>query len=57
MYNPNEVPLPANLLSAYNYNDGYMTIRDEVLIPYPRTIDDVRKEIAVNVLNDVLITI
>ncbi|QZT38982.1 sulfatase-like hydrolase/transferase [Halosquirtibacter xylanolyticus] len=46
MYKPNEVPLPANLLSHYNYNDGYDQIRDEVLIPYPRDIDTVRKEIA-----------
>lgn len=46
MYKPNEVPLPANILSHYNYTDGYEKIRDEVLLPYPRTIDDVRKEIA-----------
>lgn len=46
MYKPNEVPLPANLLSHYNYNDGYENFRDEVLIDYPRTIDNVRQEIA-----------
>lgn len=46
MYNPNEVPLPANLLSHYNYDDGYENFRDEVLIDYPRTIDNVRQEIA-----------
>lgn len=46
MYKPNEVPLPANLLSHYNYNDGYEKIRDEMLIPYPRNLDTVRQEIA-----------
>jgi arylsulfatase A-like enzyme len=46
MYQPNEIPLPANILSKYNFNDGYDSIRDEKLLPYPRTIDDVRKELA-----------
>jgi arylsulfatase A-like enzyme len=46
MYHPNEIPLPANLLSHYNYNDGYEKFRDEVLIDYPRNIDTVRSEIA-----------
>lgn len=46
MYKPNEVPLPANFMSQYNFVDGYDEIRDEVLLLYPRKVDDVRKEIA-----------
>jgi arylsulfatase A-like enzyme len=46
MYKPNQVPIPQNFLSRYNYNDGYAKIRDEKLLPYPRNIDSVRQEIA-----------
>lgn len=46
MYDPNEVPLPANFMSHYNYEDGYETIRDEKLLPYPRNVDAVRSELA-----------
>jgi len=46
MYNPMEVPLPANFYSEYPYEDGYKNIRDEKLLPFPRDVDSVRKEIA-----------
>jgi len=46
LYKANEVPLPANFMSHYNYQDGYDSIRDEMLLPYPRKVDDVKKEIA-----------
>jgi arylsulfatase A-like enzyme len=46
MYVPNEMPIPANFYSKYPYEDGYAAIRDEVLLPYPRNVDKLRKEIA-----------
>jgi len=46
MYNPMEVPLPANFYSEYPYEDGYKNIRDEKLLPFPRNVDSVRNEIA-----------
>lgn len=46
MYSPMEVPLPANFYSEYPYEDGYKTIRDEKLLPFPRNVDSVRNEIA-----------
>ena len=46
MYNPYEVPLPANFYSSYPYEDGYSSIRDEKLLAYPRQVDIIRREIA-----------
>lgn len=46
MYNPMEVPLPASFYSEYPYEDGYKDIRDEKLLPFPRTVDAIRHEIA-----------
>jgi arylsulfatase A-like enzyme len=46
MYSPNEVPLPANFYTEYPYEDGYKSIRDEKLLPFPRNVDSVRNEIA-----------
>lgn len=46
MYDPNEIPLPANFYSEYPYADGYKGVRDEKLLSFPRDIDSVRNEIA-----------
>ncbi len=45
-YKPHQVPVPGNFYSSYPYDDGYRKIRDEKLLPYPRTVDSVRQEIA-----------
>lgn len=47
MYSPYEIPLPANFYAEYPYEDGFKKrIRDEKLLPYPRDVDAVRREIA-----------
>ena len=40
------VELPGNLLPVHPFDNGEMTIRDEELLPWPRTEADVRREIA-----------
>ncbi|WP_422082936.1 sulfatase-like hydrolase/transferase [Ulvibacterium sp.] len=46
MYDPMEVPFPTNFYTEYPYEDGYKSIRDEKLLPFPRNVDSVRNEIA-----------
>ena len=42
-----EVGIPGNLLPVHPFDNGEMTIRDEELLPWPRTEAAVRREIAV----------
>jgi hypothetical protein len=35
-YDPTKIPLPANFLPLHPFNNGEMTVRDEVLLPWPR---------------------
>lgn len=42
-YDPAKIPLPANFLPQHPFDNGEMVIRDEVLLPWPRKEDDVRK--------------
>ena len=44
-YDPDRLPLPANFLPQHPFNNGEMTIRDEALLPWPRTEAAVRKEL------------
>ncbi len=46
MYDPARMPLPGNFLPKHPFNNGEMTVRDEKLLPWPRTPEAVRKEIA-----------
>ncbi|QEF99802.1 Arylsulfatase [Stieleria maiorica] len=45
-YDPDEVPVPANLLPEHPFDHGNLRGRDEQLLPWPRTESDVRREIA-----------
>jgi arylsulfatase A-like enzyme len=42
-YDPAKMPLPPNFLPQHPFDDGEMTIRDEVLLPHPRPPDAVRQ--------------
>ena len=45
-YDPEKIPLPANFLPQHPFDNGEMTIRDEQLLPWPRTSADVRSMLA-----------
>lgn len=45
-YDPEKIPLPANFLAQHPFNNGEMTIRDEQLLPWPRTNTDIRAMLA-----------
>ena len=46
MYNPQNITLPPNYLPEHPFNNGDMTVRDEMLLPHPRTKEAVKNEIA-----------
>lgn len=37
IYDPSKIPLPANFLPQHPFNNGEMTVRDEQLLPWPRS--------------------
>ncbi len=41
-YDPAQMPLPANYLPMHPWDNGEMTVRDEELLPWPRTPEAVR---------------
>ena len=45
-YNPDSIPLPPNFLPQHPWNNGEMDIRDEHLLPWPRTEQAVKEIIA-----------
>jgi len=45
LYDPEYVPLPKNFLPQHPFDNGELTIRDEALLPWPRTEAAVRKEL------------
>ncbi len=45
-YYPEKIPLPPNFLPQHPWDHGEMTIRDEKLLPWPRTPAAVRKMVA-----------
>jgi arylsulfatase A-like enzyme len=45
-YDPAQIPLPANFLPQHPFDNGEMVIRDEKLLPWPRTSADVRAMLA-----------
>lgn len=45
-YDASEIPLPPNFLPQHPWDNGEMTIRDEHLLPWPRTPEKVRAQIA-----------
>ncbi len=45
-YDPEKLPLPANFFPQHPFDNGEMVIRDEKLLPWPRTPADIRAMIA-----------
>ena len=45
LYNRDQIPLPKNFLPQHPFDNGEMTIRDEALLPWPRTEAAVHKEL------------
>jgi arylsulfatase A-like enzyme len=45
-YDPAKIPLPANFLPQHPFDNSEMTIRDEKLLPWPRTSADIRAMLA-----------
>jgi arylsulfatase A-like enzyme len=45
-YAPGDIPLPPNALPQHPWDNGEMTVRDERLLPWPRSPDAVRGMIA-----------
>ncbi len=45
LYQRDQIPLPKNFLPQHPFDNGEMTIRDEALLPWPRTEAAVRKEL------------
>jgi arylsulfatase A-like enzyme len=45
-YRPDEVSLPVNYLPEHPFDNGELKIRDETLLPFPRTKEAVRTELA-----------
>ena len=46
MYAPEKMKLPPNFLPEHPFDNGEMKVRDEALLPWPRTEEGVRGEIA-----------
>ncbi len=45
-YDPEKIPLPANFLPEHPFDNGEMKVRDEKLLPTPRTAKAVREMLA-----------
>ncbi len=46
MYDPEKIPVPQNFLPEHPFDNGELRVRDEKLLPWPRTPEAVRGEIA-----------
>lgn len=45
LYERQQIPLPKNYLPLHPFNNGEQTVRDEQLAPWPRTEDEIRKQL------------
>ncbi|MEZ6141851.1 MAG: sulfatase-like hydrolase/transferase [Zavarzinella sp.] len=45
MYDRSKIPLPKNYMPYHPFNNGELFVRDERLAPWPRTEDEVRKQL------------
>lgn len=54
-YTANDVALPNNFLAEHPFDNGEMKVRDELVLPAPRSAEDMRHEIALyyNMVNEV----
>ena len=46
MYDPAKVPLPPAFLPQHPFDNGDMSVRDEMLAPFPRTPEDTKQQLA-----------
>ena len=46
MYDPDEIDLPPNLMPEHPFDNGELRVRDELLAPWPRTPEEMRRHIA-----------
>ncbi len=46
MYDSGRIPLPASFLPVHPFDNGEMTVRDELLAPWPRTPEIIRRHLA-----------
>lgn len=46
LYDPQRVTLPANFLAEHPFDNGELRVRDEVLAPFPRTVEVIRRHLA-----------
>ena len=46
MYDPAKIPLPASFLPMHPFDNGEMTVRDEMLAPWPRTPEIIQRHLA-----------
>lgn len=46
MYQPADIPLPLSFLPVHPFDNGEMAVRDEMLAPWPRTPDIIRRHLA-----------
>ena len=46
MYKPEDIPLPASYLPVHPFDNGEMTVRDELLAPWPRTPEIIHRHLA-----------
>jgi len=44
-YDPAKIPLPANFAPQHPFDNGEMAIRDELLAPWPRTPEEIRRHL------------
>jgi arylsulfatase A-like enzyme len=46
-YRPEDIPIPKNFLPELPFDNGDLRNRDEMLLPFPRSQRDIRREIAI----------
>ena len=46
LYPPASIPLPASFMPVHPFDNGEMTVRDEMLAPWPRTPEIIRRHLA-----------
>ena len=46
MYDPEEIRLPENFMPEHPFDNGELVVRDEMLAPFPRTPQEIRRHIA-----------
>lgn len=46
MYQPEKIPLPINFLPLHPFDNGEMSVRDEMTLPWPRTKENVTGKLA-----------